>query len=69
LCGHARECLRKEIEGREFDICADCWRPLEEQLKGKGRVRREREMVVLPPDHAGNRGAKDGSGIAAEDLW
>jgi hypothetical protein len=48
LCGQARECLQKEIEGREFDICADCWRPLEEKLKGKGRVRREREMVVLP---------------------
>jgi hypothetical protein len=49
LCGHARECLRKEIEGREFDICADCWRPLEEKLKGKGRIRRARDMVVLLP--------------------
>lgn len=48
LCGHARECLLKEIEGREFDICADCWRPLEEKLKGKGRIRRQREMVILP---------------------
>jgi len=48
LCGHAGECLQKEIEGREFDICADCWRPLEEKLKGKGRVRRQRDMVVLP---------------------
>jgi ribosome-binding protein aMBF1 (putative translation factor) len=48
LCGQARECLQKEIEGREFDICAGCWRPLEEKLKGKGRVKRKREMVVLP---------------------
>lgn len=49
LCGQARECLQKDIEGREFDICADCWRPLEEKLKGKGRVKRTRERVLLPP--------------------
>jgi hypothetical protein len=48
LCEHARECLVKEIEGRDFDVCADCWRPLEAKLKGKGRVKREREIVVLP---------------------
>jgi ribosome-binding protein aMBF1 (putative translation factor) len=48
LCGQARECLQKEIEGSEFDICADCWRPLEEKLKGKGRGKRTWEMVVLP---------------------
>ena len=48
LCGQARKCFPREIEGSEFDICGDCWRPLEEKLKGKGRVKREREMVVLP---------------------
>jgi ribosome-binding protein aMBF1 (putative translation factor) len=48
LCGQARECLQKEIEGKMFDICGDCWRPLEDKLKGKGRVKKEREMVVLP---------------------
>jgi hypothetical protein len=48
VCGQARECLPKEIEGREFDLCPDCWRPLEEKLRGKGRVKRQREMVVLP---------------------
>ena len=47
LCGQARECSPKEIEGREFDICAACWRPLHEKLKGKGRVKR-RETVILP---------------------
>ena len=41
LCGQARECLQKEIDGKEFDICGDCWRPLEEKLKGKGRVKRK----------------------------
>jgi hypothetical protein len=49
LCGEQKECFPKEIDGREFDICADCWRPLEEKLKGKGRSKRKREMVFLPP--------------------
>jgi hypothetical protein len=49
LCGQAKECLQKEMDGKEFDICADCWRPLEEKLKGKGRVKKAREMVFLPP--------------------
>lgn len=44
----AKECLQKEIDGREFDICADCWRPLEEKLKGKERVQKTREMAFLP---------------------
>jgi ribosome-binding protein aMBF1 (putative translation factor) len=52
LCGQAKECLPKEIDGKEFDICADCWRPLEEKLKGKGREKRKREMVFLPPPTA-----------------
>ena len=49
LCGNQKECLQKEIDGREFDICADCWRPLEEKLRGKGRSKEKREMVFLPP--------------------
>ena len=49
LCGQAKECLPKQIDGREFDVCADCWRPLEEKLKGKGRVKKTRETVFLPP--------------------
>jgi hypothetical protein len=48
LCEQPRECLPKEIEGREFDICASCWLPLEEKLKGKGRAKGTREMVLLP---------------------
>jgi len=55
LCGVQKECLPKEIEGREFDICADCWRPLEENLKGKGRIKRRRETVFLPPRTAPER--------------
>jgi hypothetical protein len=49
LCGQARRCEQKEIEGKEHDICAECWRPLAEKLKGKGRASRVRETVFLPP--------------------
>jgi ribosome-binding protein aMBF1 (putative translation factor) len=49
LCGQARECVQKEIEGREYDICAECWKRLAEKLKGKGRRTKERESVFLPP--------------------
>lgn len=49
LCGHAKECMSRQIEGKEYDICAECWNPLEEKLKGKGRVKKQREMVLLPP--------------------
>jgi ribosome-binding protein aMBF1 (putative translation factor) len=49
LCGQSKECLQKEIEGKEYDICADCWNPLAEKLKGKGRKTKEGETVFLPP--------------------
>ena len=70
LCGQSKQCLPKEIEGREFDICADCWRPLEEKLKGKGRVKKKRETVFLPPRVAQEPEAPKGAaGIAAKDFW
>lgn len=47
LCGEAKDCLRKEIEGREYDICSECWNPLAQKLRGKGRVKNE-ETVFLP---------------------
>jgi len=49
LCGEEKECLPKEIDGREFDLCTDCWRALEEKLRGKGRIKKTREIVFLPP--------------------
>ena len=49
LCGQAKECTPRQIEGKEYDVCADCWNPLAEKLKSQGRVKEQREMVFLPP--------------------
>ena len=51
LCGEARDCLQKEIEGKEYDICSECWNPLAQKLGGKGRAI-NREIVLLPPPRA-----------------
>ncbi len=48
LCGEAKDCLQKEIEGKEYDICSECWNPFAQKLRGKGRVK-NRETVFLPP--------------------
>ena len=48
LCGEAKECLQKEIEGKEYDICSECWKPFAQRLMGKGRTK-NRETVFLPP--------------------
>jgi hypothetical protein len=48
LCGQPKRCSRKAIEGREYGICSDCWSPMADKLKGKGRVKKRREMVLLP---------------------
>jgi ribosome-binding protein aMBF1 (putative translation factor) len=50
LCGRAKDCLPKEIDGKEYDICAECWNPLAQMLKGKGR--KIRETVFIPPPRA-----------------
>lgn len=36
LCGSSAHCVRKEIDGREFDLCDSCWDSLAEKLSGKG---------------------------------
>ena len=48
LCEETKECFERQIEGKKYDICADCWEPLAMKLKGKGRVSKEREIVLLP---------------------
>ena len=47
LCGEARDCRQKEIDGKEYDICSECWNPFAQKLRGKGRVK-NRETVFLP---------------------
>ena len=49
LCGEGKRCSRKEIEGKEYDICSGCWRPIADKLKGKGRTIRQKETIFLPP--------------------
>jgi hypothetical protein len=48
LCGHAKDCLQKEIETKEYDICSECWSELSDRLKGKGRASKQRDTVFLP---------------------
>jgi hypothetical protein len=49
LCGRVKECLQKQIDHREYDICRECWSELEVKLKGKGRGKGSREIIFLPP--------------------
>jgi hypothetical protein len=48
LCGETKDCLQREIEGKQYDICSECWCPLALKLQGKGRAK-NRETVFLPP--------------------
>lgn len=49
LCGEVRKCRARQIEGKVYDFCSDCWRALADKLKGKGRPVREEPLVLLPP--------------------
>lgn len=55
LCGEVKECLRKEIDGKEYDICQDCWGELWSKLQGKGRPKESREIILLPPREEAER--------------
>lgn len=48
LCGEIRDCTQREIEQTEYDICSECWNSLICRLKGKGRSKQPRELVLLP---------------------
>ncbi len=48
LCGEARESSAKQIEGREYDVCAVCWAELDRKLEGKGRETKRRTAVLIP---------------------
>ena len=51
ICGEEKRCRTREIEGKEYDICAECWAPLAAKLKGKGRQKKD-EIVLLPEQPA-----------------
>lgn len=54
LCGEAKDCLQKEIDGKEYDICSECWEPWAQKLRGKGKPK-NRVTVFLPPASAKER--------------
>ena len=35
LCGEAKDFLQKEIEGKEYDICSECWKPFAQNFEEK----------------------------------
>lgn len=49
LCGKVRDCSSRQIEQKEYDICADCWDELTSKLKGKGRLKAEPRPVRTSP--------------------
>ena len=45
LCGELRDCLPRQIEGTEYDICSNCWNELITRLKRKGTPNATRHSV------------------------
>jgi len=72
LCGAKKNCLQKEIEGKEYDICSECWTPLAERLKGKGRAKNpESVSVFLPPREVKEREHEEPKPLPGEppEIW
>jgi ribosome-binding protein aMBF1 (putative translation factor) len=69
LCGEAKDCSQKEIESKEYDICSECWKPLKQKLRGKGRARKE--MVLLPPPRERTEREDDDKPVPGEPpkIW
>lgn len=51
LCGETKNCSSKVIEDREYDICSECWAPIAERLKGKGRPKNPETVFLPTPTH------------------
>ncbi len=49
LCGESKESSSREIEGREYDLCTECWEMLSRKLSGKGRKIEQLPTVYIPP--------------------
>jgi len=67
-CGETKDCSHREIEGKEYDICSECWTPLALKLKGKGRAKKP-ETVFLSPRRVEER--KDDEPLPGEPpkIW
>ncbi len=50
LCDQVRECIAREIDGQEYNICSECWDALAEKLKGKERRPKHEVLIISPPD-------------------
>jgi ribosome-binding protein aMBF1 (putative translation factor) len=50
LCNRTLECVVREIDGMEYDICPECWNDLVRKLKGKGRPAKHDIVIVSPPE-------------------
>lgn len=48
LCCQPKDCAKRQIEDKEYDICSDCWNALAEKVKGKGTPVKKRDVVLLP---------------------
>ncbi len=69
LCGETSECLLKEIEGKEYDICVACWDVLSAKLSGKGRAIRRESVVLVPTIVVGNEEAEKPSPGKPPKIW
>lgn len=48
LCNQVKECSKRQIEDKVYDICSECWNALTEKLKGKGTPLEKGNVVLLP---------------------
>lgn len=69
LCGETKDCSHRELEGKEYDICSECWTPLALKLKGKGRAKNPETVFLPPPRQAEER--KDDEPLPGEPpkIW
>ena len=59
VCGQRKECFQRDIEGKVYDICNECWIPIAMRLEGTGKekhqnpslVKGAEESPMLPGDH------------------
>jgi hypothetical protein len=50
FCDQVRDCVPRQIEQMEYDVCADCWKELISKLKGKGRPKKTQRTTASSPE-------------------